>query len=108
MSGLIEMSQDRRGCHREIDERCHRCSTILTVLRAHYSYGVLLIFLAPFALPILTFPADPILHVLGEDENATARSSNMLEMERIRFGQAAVLPHVADARPGTSLPLSSA
>src|SRR6476660_69569 len=85
------MSQDRRGCHQ-------MSPMDLTVLRAHYSYGALLIFLAPFALPILTFPAHPILHVLGEDENATARSSKMLEMERIRFGQAGMLLHVAYGR----------
>jgi hypothetical protein len=40
----------------------------------------LLLFLAPFALPILTFPVNPIGHVVGEDENATARPSNILEM----------------------------
>ena len=55
----------------------------LTVLRSNYRVGCPLIFLAPLALRRLTFPVKPIHQVAGEDENATARSSDMLEMKRV-------------------------
>ena len=55
----------------------------LTVLRSNYRVGCPLICLAPLALRRLTFPVKPIHQVAGEDENATARSSDMLEMKRV-------------------------